>query len=363
MDQNTLIASRFYRQAVARSVLPSHRVGLCLRRMIPNRQRVEIWRNKEARKAHYRNLMCCGSVWVCPVCAAKISEHRKQDIAFILANAPNRDLSPILVTYTMRHSSRDTLQQTLNDLVDAYKAVTSGRAWQDIRERHGVFGYIRALEMTHGRNGWHPHLHVLTLVHGTPDHMATELRQRWIDKLAALGRSAIGSVGCDVRLSNDAIADYIAKWGRDPSDPAKTKSKYWSMEAEVAKASSKAAGGGNLNPFQLLDEIAVANILGLAPTVEKSLFEEYARVTKGRRQLEYSRSPSLIREFGVRDRSDEEIMDTHDSNAVLLASLDVEQWQCVLRVSAVGTLLRIAGEGDIKQLYDFLEEIGARVYK
>lgn len=31
-------------------------------------------------KAFYQGLMACGGVWTCPVCAAKVSERRRQEL-------------------------------------------------------------------------------------------------------------------------------------------------------------------------------------------------------------------------------------------------------------------------------------------
>jgi len=43
----------------------------------------------------------------------------------------------------------------------------------------------------------------------------------------------------------------------------------------------------------------------------------------------------------------------------MLAKLTVEQWHIVLRNAAVGTLLNIAADGNVSELYEFLYDIGA----
>lgn len=321
--------------------------------MVPNKSHVEIWHDPLARSAHYRNLITCSCVWICAVCAAKISEARRMEMKFVVNNAQaSLGLSPVLVTYTMQHNSRETLQKTLDDLVDAYKAQTSGGGWQQIREKHHLSGYIRAIEMTHGTNGWHPHIHVLLLADSNLDVLGDELSYRWIAILKTLGRAGKEGIACDVRVSNDAIVDYIAKFGHEPIDGEFTKKQYWSMEHEVAKASSKRSSKGR-NPFQILLDTQSGDKSSMA------LWREYAKVSKGRRQLEWSRIPNLRELFGLYEKSDEEIMDTHDKSSVLLARLTVDEWQAVLRCGAVVTLLQIAAEGSIIELREFLSDIGA----
>ena len=69
---------RWHLQSVSRGFLPEHRVGTCLRRLQPLSSTVRVFKSHE--KCHYGGLMVCGSIWVCPVCAAKISEHRRMDL-------------------------------------------------------------------------------------------------------------------------------------------------------------------------------------------------------------------------------------------------------------------------------------------
>lgn len=352
-DYNETLAERFYLQACARNLLPDHRVNCCLRRIVPTKRSVELWRNSHTRRAHYRNLATCSCIWICPVCAAKISEHRRKEINQAVTQSKYVGLSPILVTYTMRHNCKDLLSTSLLDLMSAYAAQTSGGGWVDIKQRHQINSYIRTIEMTHGYNGWHPHLHVLMFVDTDLSKLSDELSQRWLQILKTIGRNGLNGIACDVRVSNDAIADYIAKWGHQPIDEQATKDKYWTMEHELSKATSKKAQGTHRNPFQILYDS------GTGDKRSAALFREYAETTKGKRQLEWSRTPNLKRAYGIVDYTDEEIMDKHDQEAVLLARLTIDQWHAVIRNAGVCTLLQIAGSGSLTELQTFLMDIGA----
>jgi len=58
---------------------------------------------------------------------------------------------------------------SLVQIRNAWRRTTTGRAGKDFRKLLGIKGTIRALEVTHGQNGFHPHLHVL-LLPGTGRH-------------------------------------------------------------------------------------------------------------------------------------------------------------------------------------------------
>jgi hypothetical protein len=291
---------------------------------------------------------------VCPVCAAKISERRKAEIDRVVSFVPSLGIVPVLVTYTLRHQYGEALKDCLGDLIEAYKLATSGRIWEAIKTRHTIVGSVRTFEMTHGINGWHPHIHALLFVDADLDKLSADLQERWMGILPTVGRTGIDVMACDVRISNDAVADYISKWGREPVDRDATIERYWSMQREVAKSTSKKANKGGRNPFQILMDTGLQE-----DKQSRYLFREYISSTKGRRQLEWSRVPDLRSMSGIAAATDEEVMNTHDQEAYMLARLTFEQWQIVLRNAAVGTLLNIASDGNVSELYEFLYDIGA----
>jgi hypothetical protein len=69
-----------------------------------------------------------------------------------------------------------------------------------LRDRFGLVGYVRATEVTHGRSGWHPHLHVLLMTDRvlTLDELRELhqfVRERWIRRVVALGSGLPTSIG------------------------------------------------------------------------------------------------------------------------------------------------------------------------
>jgi hypothetical protein len=76
------------------------------------------------------------------------------------------------------------LEKVWHTISGAWAAIVAGRHRKTLRERFGVSGYVRAVEVTHGKAGWHPHLHVLLLTEAPLDldelrELHRFLRERW----------------------------------------------------------------------------------------------------------------------------------------------------------------------------------------
>lgn len=131
------------------------------------------WATGEARLKHAN---FCGKFLLCRSCAARraakmvVAYHRK--IEAITAAEPA--LIPAMVTLTVKNGP--DLAERLQHLKTAWKrmmedkrrgASESGRhrpvEWNKVR------GSIRAIEVTKGDTGWHPHIHCFTLLSGYVD--------------------------------------------------------------------------------------------------------------------------------------------------------------------------------------------------
>lgn len=286
-DDDRIIESstemRYRLQDIARRLVGSHdeRLQRCLRCKLPLSASVEVRRNPDTDTAHYRGLEVCSRVWTCPVCSARITNQRREELSSALAAAKLKGYFPVLITYTLRHTQRDRLEHVLDGLQDALRCFKSGRGYQTIKSEYSIIGGIRALEITFGENGWHPHVHELLFLE-TPlsDQQITGLRKwytdRWIATLHNLGFDASYEHGLDVRTANSEIADYIAKYGHEPHEMS------WQVEHEIAKAPAKNAHRDGLTPFQLLEAHDYGDHRA------GHLFLEYAGVMQHRRQLVWS---------------------------------------------------------------------------
>jgi len=345
---------RFYLQALARELLPHERVAQCLHALAPRSATVDLMYSPQVKRAHYKGLIVCARVWICPVCASKISERRRVDLSAAIAAWPG---SVAMVTYTLRHSADDSLPVILGALLGAFRATKSGRAWQSIARIYGVGGSVRALEVTYGRNGWHPHFHELMFLSPDvdPDALLDALRVLWLLKLEKQGRDASWENGVDLQTANSRVADYVAKYGRDPVDAG------WTLSHEMAKASTKTSHPDGMTPFQLLLEYGENIGQGLADEWPAHKFREYAAAFKGKKQLEWSRG--LRDRLGLNDEATDDDLATEDrEDAVWLASLTRDQWNIVLGNDVRGQLLDVASAagaaGNIEPLRQFLAAFG-----
>ena len=112
----------------------------------------------------YGGLITCGSVWVCPVCASKIAEHRRIDLKQALEKVPVvlRHGEVYHLTLTAPHHMGESLQSLLDKMAQGRRLMLHRKPWKRFERESGLRGSIRALEVTHGHsNGWHVHFHVL----------------------------------------------------------------------------------------------------------------------------------------------------------------------------------------------------------
>lgn len=347
--QNRLI--RWQRQSVAARIMQGERVSKCYRVRV--KPVVEVLHSAKIRKAHYGGLMICGSVWMCPVCSAKITERRRQELESVNA----AELSCFMVTLTLQHDKTDKLKTVSSHLSEAWRKMKSGRWWKDFARDFLIVGSVTGTEVTYGLEfGWHPHKHVLiwsrlASVEVKPEKIRVLISERFESILAKSGRYVSPVHGVDVRKGNDLIREYVAKFGHEPKEAG------WSLAAEITKAPAKIGlkSGDHYTPFQLLD-------LYLAGSMQAGLlFREYAVTMKGTKQLVWSRYTREL--FGLDDElTDEELAALQEQDAVILARLEPEHWRAVLKKERRASLLEVASTGNLEYLRIWLKaELGVEL--
>lgn len=340
---------RWALQAHARELLPDDRgIGACFKAPIPSRQ-VGVYFSPSHGSASYGGLMRCGSVWQCPVCASIISERRRRELELAIARAQGQHLAVYLESLTVAHSRADDLSALLAAFLRATRRIGSGRWGETFKRSHGLVGAIRALELTHGGNGWHPHCHRLVFLSDDADAgaYAETMRKRW-EYVAGRCGLRMNEHGYDFRPTFGSVSDYVSKWGHEPAYDLP-----WGVSAELAKAHIKAGRGVNLSAFGLLR----ASFDGDDQAGER--FREYAGVFKRRNQLVWT--PYLREWLGLGSGegiSDEELVQLEEADAYLLGLLSSWQWRQVLKLDARGDLLEVARSGSWEMVRAFLAEIG-----
>ena len=328
---------RYYLQAVARELLPDYRVAECLRAVVPGVGCVNVKYSDKFKRAHYGNLIQCGSVWVCPVCSSKITERRRVEMTEALSRTP---LVGVMVTLTFQHSREDKLADLQRDLSAAHKQMRSGNGWKYFRERWGVVGAITSTEVTYGLDaGWHLHKHSLYLVkEKIPDIKAIrdDISKRFEAIMGNLGRYVSPKIGVHVRATTREVPNYISKWG---------------AAFEITKAVAKVGKGVHYKPFELL----YLKAQGVQWAGEA--FREYAAAMKGVNQLRWS--PKLRSLLGLGQQpTDGELVEAPEETDRLLASLTLKQWGVILKREKRGELLEVASTGSAEQLQIYLVTVG-----
>lgn len=315
---------RYALKAVVNRLLPTSRTSKCMRWRVPNRDTVDVMRGKENGKAYYQGLQVCSSVWVCPVCAAKITERRRLELVSAMEQAKCQDLQPYLLTLTVPHGLADSLDEVLTKLRKAWRSMQSDRAGIAFWRRAGVEGHIRALEVTDGENGWHPHLHVLLFV-GTPEPMfkaQAEASKLWQHCATKAGLpTPHPEYGC--RLDDGSKAAlYVSKWG---------------IESELTKGHVKKSRAGN-SIWDLLRKIREGSEDKKRCAAR---FIEFAQAFKGQKQLVWSKG--LKARLQVVEMEDEELANApEDEASLLLASLTDEDWNRVTFAKMESAILDLA---------------------
>ena len=325
-DPKRFRAERYALKSVVNRLLPTSRTSKCCRWRVP-KQALQIHRSTEHGKAFYSGLQACASVWACPVCAAKISERRRAELVTSVALAKSMGLHIKLLTLTVPHGLGDDLPMLLEQIRKAWRATSSTRAGDKLRKLLGIKGTIRALEVTHGQNGFHPHLHVLLFLEqdATNECVQGLFAPLWQNACVKVGLPRPSDAhGCRADDGSYA-AKYASKWG---------------LESEMTKSHTKQGKNGSRTPWDFL-----RSILGHSEGWEQDchLFRTYAQAFKGQRQLYWSNGLRALLALGE-EASDEEVAAAQEDNARALAELTDDEWRAILRTKSEALVLDMAEE-------------------
>ena len=356
--QKEPVSARFALQSQSRHLLAGQRVGNCLRLRTDRTAPVDVLHAPAVNKAHFGNLQTCGSVWMCPVCAAKIATRRREELGEVVSIWQGRGYSVLLATFTLQHTIDELCIDVLNGLCKSFSEFWECRRGRKIKKDYRIAGRVRGLETTYTReNGWHIHFHVLFFVQGVlpasgVERLRSECSEHWQAVLSLHNRYADSIHGVDLKDANRDIAEYVAKHGEEDMAEAVEKIRTWTEAHEVTMGPIKRqTKRGGVTPMQLLamalceDEVA------------GRLFTEYAYCFKGKSHLHWSKGLRKLLGMSA-ELSDEEIAARQDEKACLLARLENRDWKIILANGARGELLAAAADGDTAKLKVFFLSLG-----
>lgn len=317
-----------------------HRTAKC--KFIAHGSAVGVLKSKTYNRAFYAGLQTCGSVWTCPVCASKIQEKRRGEVAKAVDYFYSNKNQAVLITFTFSHKRTDILAILLKQFSDALNKLRAGKQWENFKNRVKFKGLIRSLEITHSENnGFHPHTHELWFLDKNINQkeFIAFVQKRW---LSACKRAGLFKEGdnlenflkrsIDVKF-NCRASDYLNK---------QDSSSHWGVDREIAKGASKK---GN-HPFYFLEENTSRT---------RQLFLEFADAIKGRSQLFWSRGLKDL--VGINDKTDEELAEEETDNADNLGLLTLAQWHIIRTLNIRAQVLDIAENENFQAIIKFINDM------
>lgn len=210
-------------------------------------------------------------------------------------------------------------------------------------------GSVRALEVTYGENGWHPHLHELALLQipvtgAIESGIESWVKDHWRKAVEKQGYNATWQHGADVKTEEHSIRDYVVKFGRLPKETR------WTVEHELTKAVVKKSHADGTTPLGLLHKY------GLGDQQAGKLFVEYARSFKGKNQLVWSRGLREMLGFGIMP-TDEQLAEDEGESGRILASLSRSEWATILSLNHRAVLLEYASGASESELSSYLTNL------
>lgn len=304
----------------------------------------------------WSDLTVCNSVWMCPVCSANISEQRRRELTAAVDRWRELGGRFALVTYTVRHHRRDGVKSLLERIRQARARMCRTREYRQLLESVQREHAVSALEVTVGTDtGWHPHLHDMwfqapgswLMNEYNAVRLQALLAPLWQRSCRAEGLDADLQHGVDVRVGYGDVAEYVAKYGRDPDG--------WDLPTEITKGRFKRGKReGRYTPFGLLRAISQGeDHHGLYA----GWFQEYAAAFKGRHQLQWT-AGSCRALTGADPLSDAEASEAMPESEEVLRTFDAE-WDAVRRSNAQGLVLDTfdrGGRAAVVQLLGVLVE-------
>jgi hypothetical protein len=218
----------------------------------------------------------------------------------------------LMLSLTVRHGFGDDLRLMRAGIAEAFQGVINGNPWKRFKAKYGFQYQVRALETTHGKRGWHPHIHALIFLETPLSELELEsatdwLSQRWAQQVQkVLGTNYVPNEhGVDLRKVNRA--DYLAKLSLELLDPG-----------------TKRGRKKNRTPLQ----IAVSAASGKSP-IDEVLWRTYCEGMRRAKMLTWS--PGLREAAGLGEEKTDEQLANEDTEqeAEEIATMPGHVWDGV----------------------------------
>ena len=327
-EHSPALKGRYAMRETGAELSPSKAVRLCGRRArlfgSSSSGGVSLWARGDS--LSFSGLLRCNSVWQCPVCAPRIMQDRAEALRMLWERHAESSGAVLLITLTAPHEYGNDLKPLRRHVSGAWRRVVSGAPWVRWKAKHKVLGFVRALEVTHGLNGWHPHLHALIYFEGKAPPLAevqSWFFSRWASAFTQGTAWPAPSREHGVRVSAPKAGDYLAKMG---------------LAAELALSHTKEGRKVNRTPWQILRDLTNRKGDRAALARDTRLWSEWANAMKGARQLTVSRELRLRYPHAQQLELELEAQtELPESGAEEVASWSPAEWEDIARADVRGT--------------------------
>ena len=294
---------------------------------------------RNADSAFFSGVESCGRIWLCPVCSAKVRNRRGDEVAEGVGRWIGQGHDAHFFTATLPHDQGDALAASLGVLTDAWRWMVSHKTYKAGRKRFGVIGVIKAVEITHGRNGWHPHIHAVVLVEQEITSLElfawyAQLDALWAEALTRHGWSAgkapyrFRALPVQLGDSGKALAAYV------------TKVQDSGLGNEMARADLKGGKKSSRTPFEIL-----ANFGTTGDADDLGLWHEYEKATAGKSAIRWSRGLRNLLLPDVDEATDAEIA-AEEQEGDEIAAILPQTWYKICDIPGARVAVKEAIETD-----------------
>lgn len=287
-----------------------------------------VWSGKNL--AHWGGLQTSSSVWCSPLSAAAIARVRQVEVEQAVKSwtESQKGRSVAFLTLTLRHSAQNSLTELWDALSYCWRGITGTASWRGgvrmdgDKKTYGIRHFVKSVEITHGKNGFHPHLHVLLFIERPLDKrqlrtLKDRLFSRWS---AAAERKGLKAPTPERGLVIEQSTGEVESMKRLSAYVAK--GNLSSLGKEMTGSLLKSGRGDNRTLFQVLKDWGEKG-----SPVDRAIWREYEKASEGRRQISWSKGAKD--ELGVIALDDEAAEEQAQltENSQIVALIDAKNWK------------------------------------
>ena len=288
----------------------------------------------------FNGIANCGGYWRCPVCALKISEHKKELLKTIITAHQEKGLCIGFLTLTVRHKRTDNLKKVLEKLSKNYRSFQNTKIFEKDRKIVGMIGQIKTLEITFSdTNGWHPHLHLLYFYDNSKGASLGQFQKKLISEWFKYKDNNGLLRAQNQRILTKDISDYMAKYD---------------ITSEMTKGQIKGSKG--LTPFTALGKIALGDYEDFKQKRKLYyVYSTYVEQTQGKHFVNISNSIRAMYRDVIQDidKTDDEVVNEVDIDEILL-KISVDVWKKICKHDLQPLIINKWKENGLEGVFNLL---------